>query len=203
MNLKITSFDISRADELIDILLKVWTYKNKGDEKDRREVTYLYILSALKDSSLTYMITSDDRLVGVIFGSYNNSKNTQYDKEYSNCLKRILNDDVTQQLYAYNSAIETCNNQMRKRNKPFESEVVLLAVSDEYRGLGIGKTLLNHLIKTFKDDGAKSISLFSDKDSNYKFYGHMKFDVIDTNTLKYKLFDKEYSFDSFLYEKNI
>lgn len=56
-----------------------------------------------------------------------------------------------------------------------EAEVVLFVVSSAHRGRGIGRMLLERLIEHAKSKGAKTVSLYTDPLSNWKFYEKMGF----------------------------
>ena len=67
-------------------------------------------------------------------------------------------------------------------NRPdADADIDLLVVDADFRGKGIGKTLVDRFVKMAKDAGAHSITLFTDdKISNYRFYESYGFRKVNT-----------------------
>ncbi len=62
------------------------------------------------------------------------------------------------------------------RNRPAsDAEVTLLMVAAGYRGLGIGKQLMDLFLGTARDKGAQKASVSTEEDSNWRFYEHYGF----------------------------
>ncbi|MFP4662163.1 MAG: GNAT family N-acetyltransferase [Halanaerobiales bacterium] len=59
--------------------------------------------------------------------------------------------------------------------RDFDSEIVLFAVDKKYRGQGIGRSLLNNFLVKSKKHGARHIYLYTDIESNWKFYEYNGF----------------------------
>lgn len=67
--------------------------------------------------------------------------------------------------------IET-EGEARRSGKGFDGEVVLFVVDDAYRGRGIGRQLMNRFLAHAGESGAGVIYLYTDVESNWRFYEH-------------------------------
>ena len=80
-----------------------------------------------------------------------------------------------------------------------KQEIVLLINDNKVRGKGLGKRLIDEFCLT--DESHTPTILCSDKDSNYHFYEHLGFRIIDNKDLPYSLFEDKKVFHSFLFIK--
>ena len=76
----------------------------------------------------------------------------------------------------------------------FQGCIQLFIVSKESRGLGVGKTLINHLSNYMKSMNVESIYLYTDSKCNYGFYDSQNFKHLN---------EKEIYFDSAQSKLNI
>ncbi|WP_412731919.1 GNAT family N-acetyltransferase [Clostridium perfringens] len=79
----------------------------------------------------------------------------------------------------------------------FDSCINLFIVSEESRGLGIGKTLLNYSLKYMHSMKSSSLYLFTDDRCNYGFYKSQGFNCLDEVDVYLKTVDS--NFKTFLY----
>src|SRR5690554_3085481 len=78
--------------------------------------------------------------------------------------------------------------------RKFDSEINLIVIDKEYRGLGIGTKLITRFLDKTKQKGSKSIYLYTDIESNWKFY----------EIYGFKRYRKFHDYElSFLKDKNI
>jgi len=75
-----------------------------------------------------------------------------------------------------------------------------IAVTEEAKGLKIGKQLWNEAVKYFKTQKCKAIYLISDSACNTGFYDHNGFKKIDQTEANYDYSNGKKRFDIFLYE---
>ena len=79
----------------------------------------------------------------------------------------------------------------------FDSCINLFIVSEESRGLGIGKTLLNYSLKYMHSMKSSSLYLFTDDRCNYGFYKSQGFNCLDEVDVYLKTVDS--NLKTFLY----
>lgn len=85
----------------------------------------------------------------------------------------------------------------------FSSEVILFAVDNEDRGHGIGRRLMDHYIRYARRKKQKTICLYTDIESNWKFYeqyGFVRYRSFKDNELT---FEKRHKIMSFIYYYNL
>ena len=95
-----------------------------------------------------------------------------------------------------NSMMKT-NAQVESICRDFDSEVMLFIVDSNFRGKGIGRELMNHLVDYARNNGKKSVYLYTDIRSNRKFYeiyGFTKLADFHDYHLSYVLGKKTMSF---------
>ncbi|MES9702094.1 GNAT family N-acetyltransferase, partial [Bacillus toyonensis] len=69
--------------------------------------------------------------------------------------------------------------------------------SEESRGLGVGKSLMNYLFQYMTDEDVTSLYLYTDNNCNYGFYDKQNFKLIKEQTVHFE--PKEEEFNVFLY----
>ena len=99
----------------------------------------------------------------------------------------------------YNDVIIEAEKALADNYKGKKQEIVLLINDNKVRGKGLGKRLIDEFCLT--DESHTPTILCSDKDSNYHFYEHLGFRIIDNKDLPYSLFDDKKVFHSFLFIK--
>jgi ribosomal protein S18 acetylase RimI-like enzyme len=67
-------------------------------------------------------------------------------------------------------ALRTTDKKVRELCKNMNGEVVLFVVDPDYQGRGIGTALMDRFLDYARARGAKTVSLATDIDSNWRFY---------------------------------
>ncbi len=82
-----------------------------------------------------------------------------------------------------------------------DSEVNLFVVDKEFRGNGIGRSLMNKFLDYAKSNKAKSVYLITDDKCNWKFYEKYGFNVLDV--FPNKLVPNEKNVNNYIFVKVI
>lgn len=157
-----------------------------------------YLQDCILESSFSKVAEKDNKVIGIILGKANKD-NTQLIKEhtslnsYSTEPKSIM--EVKENKTVINELLQikdTYNEFIEGRKDDFQGCIQLFIVSKESRGLGIGKTLINHLFNYMKSMDVQSLYLYTDTRCNYKFYDSQNFKRLNEkeiyfNSLKEKL----------------
>lgn len=177
--------------------------------KDKKLLDILlagYLKECLLESSFSKVAQKDNQVVGFILGSAKKDKNRF--ENYNNILSidpnevdSIINDDKNKDLFKEFSKItDTYKELIRKRENDFQGCIQLFIVSKKYRGLGIGKSLVNHLFNYMRKMDVKSLYLYTDTRCNYKFYDIQNFNRIGEKEIYFK--SLKTSLNVFLYSYN-
>lgn len=81
--------------------------------------------------------------------------------------------------------------------RTFESDVEFFVVDKEYRGRGIGQTLMDHFAKHLRQAGKKTVYVYTDVECNWTFYekyGFVKHKDFYDNALSFLRAEKTYSY---------
>lgn len=170
-----------------------------------KSLLYLYLNHCLMLSSFGQVALKDGSLVGIILG---NAKNDQ--KPYrslaqvSGMLFNLLvllfsTKEEKKNFQEYMKIYQTYKDLIKNKKHLFDGELVFLAVAEEYRGLGIGKTLVNNLKEYFQDQSVHTIYLYTDTSCNYCFYDSQGFSRIGEREINLKLNKKPIDLTIFMY----
>ncbi len=88
------------------------------------------------------------------------------------------------------------------KNANSDAQISILAVDSTFRGLGLGQTLVNHLLEKAKQNYVKKITVFTDSESNWGFYEKHGFDYIDKTEYNHALFDEQ-CIDGYIYHFDV
>lgn len=201
MEINTRSFEYEDIRNLIPILLQVWDYDNLSCLENREKATELYLLFCLSHSDYRKVLIVDGSVSGIICvrtkPDYIDEKlHTRYEKFSEEYRKDYELDEICH----YNDVIIEAEKELADNYKGKKHEIVLLINDNKVRGKGLGKRLINEFC--LSDESHTPIILCSDKDSNYHFYEHLGFRIIDNKDIPYSLFDDKKVFHSFLFIKD-
>lgn len=190
-----------------ELICEAFGFKNFIKDKELLNLALdFYLKDCINESSFSKVAEKNNKVIGIILGNAKKDKNhlekynNMLDKDYTE-IKSIMTDkENIIALKEFSKIKDTYKEIIKGREDYFQGCIQLFIVSKESRGLGIGKTLINHLFNYMKDMDVKSLYLYTDTRCNYGFYDSQKFNRLDTkeicfNSIKAKL-------DVFLYSYN-
>lgn len=174
------------------------------DEKFLDLVLTLYLKECVFDSSFSKVAEKDNKVIGVILGNSKEDEN-KLDKYHQtlnidpNELKEafIASNENKESMNEFLKIKEAYDNLMTGRENDFEGSIQLFIVSEECRGLGIGKALMNYLYEYMKERNVESMYLYTDTRCNYGFYDSQGFERIETKEVLFESINMK--LDVFLY----
>ena len=200
---KIDKKDYLTISDMIDSAFGLSRYIS--NKKILNQVKKMYLYSCLAEATFTNIAEKDGEIIGIIMG------NSKSDYKLSNHLSFIIK-NIKIMLYiklfgikdkkgieGYRSLNKIYIKFLNKHKNEFNGVLTLFIVKDGYRGLGIGKTLLNSLVAYLKDNKVSNIYLYTDTTCNYMFYENNSFKRLEEENLMLIRDGKEFDMNVFLY----
>ncbi|WP_097014312.1 GNAT family N-acetyltransferase [Anaerocolumna aminovalerica] len=166
----------------------------------------MYLQGCLAESSFSQVAEKDGKIIGVIMGQAKNNYK---------CLSHLHNIISARYHYVamsfqavkykdniddYKKVQNTYYQLITGKENDFDGSLTLFAVTQECRGLGVGKTLLSYPFEYLKSQNTRNIYLYTDSACNYKFYDNHGFVRLGEENLKITRENKPSTLDVFLYE---
>ncbi|RDY29509.1 GNAT family N-acetyltransferase [Romboutsia weinsteinii] len=193
--------DYSRIKELICEAFGFSDFIKNEKLLDAILSTYLH--GCIMDSSFSRVAVKNNNVIGIILGSAKNDKNN-LKKLHNNlsflsaCTKLLASSKEDKMLIKEFSIIkDTYKEIISGKEDSFQGCVQLFIVSQESRGLGIGKTLVSDLFDYMKSMSVSSLYLYTDTRCNYGFYDNNNFNRINEKEIYFNSIDA--NLDVFLY----
>lgn len=170
------------------------------DKKYLDSISTAYLQSCILSSSFNKVAEKNNKIIGIILGKAEDDKNRL--AKFHNILsytstgfKLIMCNKENRKIFKEFSKVHKAYNEIIEgKNKNFQGTINLFIVSEESRGLGVGKTLVHHVFDYMKSMDVKSLYLYTDNRCNYGFY--------DSQNFK-RLNEKEIYFDSLQSKLNV
>ncbi|WP_246582720.1 GNAT family N-acetyltransferase [Clostridium mobile] len=151
------------------------------DKKFLDLLSNIYLQNCILGSSFSKVAEKNNKVIGIILGDAEKDKNRL--KKAHNTLsiactgiKLIMTSkDNKNVLKEFLKLKDTYNEIIQGKKDDFQGCIQLFIVSKESRGLGVGKTLINHLSNYMKSMDVQSIYLYTDSRCNYGFYDSQNF----------------------------
>jgi len=96
-----------------------------------------------------------------------------------------------------------CDKLLKDTKKKFDAELTHFITHSRYRGMGLGKKLIENFERHLQSRGAQNYYLYSDTESNYGFYEHMGFLKEAKRGMKIGDTEKQLDVTLFLYSKTL
>ncbi len=160
-----------------------------NDENLLDSVLNIYLQNCIISSSYCKIAEINNEVVGIILGKAKEDKNKLWSiKNLISILKSFIklisinskNKKIIKELSNITSIYKDL---IRNKENEFQGCIQLFIVSEKYRGLKIGKTLLSYLFSYMKSYKVNSLYLFTDTRCNYGFYDSQGFERIGEKKL--------------------
>ena len=160
----------------------------------------IYLKGCLLDSSFSKVAVKDNVVIGIILGNAKNDK--KHLRKFSNILSwgsssvklAFCSKEKKNAIKEFSKVSQTYKEIIQGKEDDFQGCIQLFIVSEESRGLGVGKTLIKYLSDYMINMKVNSIYLYTDTRCNYGFYDSQNFN---------RLNEKEIYFDSIPSSLNI
>lgn len=171
-------------ENIVELIQETWRFENKiADIKTRQRFIHALLSATLLTSSWGQVAVKDDKLAGFILGLAKKDKRRLREVSQATGLIR----DMLSLLLAKKPDKRGIQDYLKvprayhamKKGRSFPAEITFLAVSDSCQGFGIGKQLMNGLMNYFDSMKAGYIAVFTDSDSDYGFYDHQGFTLLE------------------------
>ncbi|WP_288222383.1 GNAT family N-acetyltransferase [uncultured Clostridium sp.] len=160
-----------------------------NDENLLDSVLNIYLQNCIISSSYCKIAEINNEVVGIILGKAKEDKNKLWSiKNLISILKSFIklisinskNKKIIKELSNITSIYKDL---IRNKENQFQGCIQLFIISEKYRELKIGKTLLSYLFSYMKSYKVNSLYLFTDTRCNYGFYDSQGFERIGEKKL--------------------
>ncbi|MFJ8356459.1 GNAT family N-acetyltransferase [Bacillus paramycoides] len=173
------------------------------DKKFLNSLLSFYLQSCILGSSFSKVAEKDNKIIGVILGDSEKDKNRL--KKFHNTLSFayntlklfMTNKENREFLKAFIKVQKTYKELIKGKEDHFQGCIQLFIVSEESRGLGVGKTLMHHLFQYMTKEDVTSLYLYTDNECNYGFYDKQNFKRVQEKAIHFG--PKKDQFNIFLY----
>jgi len=165
----------------------------------------VYLSVFLNSSTFGKAAIMENKVVGAVLGSVNGEiqKFRQFQKDIAPRTLTLLSApeaermDVVEHLSV---SFQSISELLKNRIHTYDGSLKYIAVSEQARGLKIGKSLWNEVSAYFKSRNAKSIYLIADSQCNVGFYDYNGFSKAGIKEAIYNYTTGQKRFDIFLYD---
>lgn len=153
----------------------------------------IYLQECILSSNFSKVAVKNNKVIGIILGSAKNDKNKlrkpfNYLSALASLLKIAFAKKENKKDLKEFSKIQNIYNEMIKdKENEFQGCIQLFIVSEESRGLGVGKALLNQLFNYMTSMKVTSLYLYTDTRCNYGFYDSQNFKRLMEKELKFQV----------------
>lgn len=208
MNKNIKFREIKESDYPIiaNIIMKTWEFDEFCELKAAKELAKYYLYICLNDQTYTNIVTLNEIPIGVVMGK-NLAKwksSEKYESLINETTSKLFFNKEGRKALKFIRGIEEMNAKLLKNySKNFQAELSLFILDSSYRGMGIGKLLFDKFLEYLKQEKITNFYLFTDTNSNYKFYEHYGMARLVEKKKSFVLGDEEEDITFYIYGTNI
>lgn len=164
-------------------------YRYVDDPKTLQVFLNLYLQSCLSEKTFSCVAEKGGKVVGVILGKANSRYTVVSHLPnilsvlYYNTIMAVKSARYKVSTNDYKNLHKIYRDFLKNRKGEFDGVLTLFAVSEDCRGLGVGKNLLSRLRDYLKENGTKRVYLYTDTTCNYGFYDSQGFERLEQQPL--------------------
>ncbi|MDU4889856.1 MAG: GNAT family N-acetyltransferase [Clostridium sp.] len=153
----------------------------------------IYLQECILSSNFSKVAVKNNKVIGIILGSAKNDKNKlRKPSNYLSALASLLKiafakKENKKDLKEFSKIQNIYNEMIKDKENEFQGCIQLFIVSEESRGLGVGKALLNQLFNYMTSMKVTSLYLYTDTRCNYGFYDSQNFKRLMEKELKFQV----------------
>ncbi|MGE7022446.1 GNAT family N-acetyltransferase [Solibacillus cecembensis] len=151
------------------------------DKKFLDSILNMYLHMCILDSSFSKVAVKDNKVIGIILGSAKKDK-IRLPKSrsllimVSTLFKIMITSKKNKKLFKAFSKIQGIYKELiQGKQDSFQGCIQLFIVSEESRGLGVGKSLIADVSFYMQSMDVESMYLYTDTNCNYGFYDSQNF----------------------------
>ncbi|EQB85809.1 hypothetical protein J2Z44_003272 [Clostridium punense] len=209
--MKIKLYEKKHYDDILSVMAETWNFHMYFPQaKDRTLIYKMALDSILILYTYNYVVVDkSEKAVGLLVGTVNSkvslglrlNKLIRSSSLFIKATYYILTNRLGNKAQTLNTLNELGKvfKRLQRDKKQFDSSVELFMLLPSYRGIGIGRKLMDHFIYYCKKYGSKCIFLYTDRSCNFEFYekyGFVKHDAIHNQLLP----NCEYNTNGFVYK---
>lgn len=202
MEKKLTYREYQKEDApfLEAIIRKTWNYDSICPPKVAKQMAGLYLASCLTEQTYTRVALLDGIPVGIIMAKDIAAHKRSFRLKLNQIRKicPIYFSREGRKTAGIFSGIDKIDQVLlANAQTSYDGEIAFFAISEQCRGLGIGKELYAKALNYFKDRQIKHYYLYTDSTCNYGFYEHQG--MIRRQETSYQV-SEDKTMDFYLYE---
>lgn len=174
-NIKLREFE--KGDEIFieNIIREAWHYDEMCREKTAKKMAKAFLASCLANQTFTQVATRNNQPIGIIMGKDIRKHRCplRYRWKQFISILSLLCDKEGRKVSSLFKSVHTIDQELLRESKiDYQGELAFFAISQECRGLGIGKELFLRLVDYMKLRNIQYFYLYTDTSCNYQFYEH-------------------------------
>lgn len=178
--LTIRHFRDSDFTAVASIFDEIWGWELKGTQEEKDALATLYVAGNLMQANFVRVAEVDGKTLAVVMGKVFNAslKEGVADSLYSmllsnarHILGRTMEGKDTLQFYKEIDAVNVkLNEDLKAKRISYQAEMLLLFVSPEAKGKGLGRQLTQSYFDFMKKEGVKTCMLHTDTHCDWEYY---------------------------------
>lgn len=158
-----------------NIIRNTWHYdKISSSPRCAENMARLFLRSCLVRHTFSRVAVQNNQVIGIILGRSERSFKHPHPKNVCSQIHAILSLMISKERRRIANMFRGFDHidkeLLSSSGQKFDGELVLFAVDEKSRGLGIGKQLLQRLKSYMEEEQVKQLFLFTDTTCNYPFY---------------------------------
>lgn len=173
------------------------------DEKFLDSVLNLYLQNCILGSTFGKVAVKDNKVIGLILGNAKKDKHhlrkphNIFSIAKSGIKALFSKSDNKKSLKEFSKIDDAYKEIIKGKKADFQGCIQLFIVSEESRGLGVGKALVKQLFSYMRSMNVKKLYLYTDTRCNYGFYDSQNFERLNSKEVFFNSLNA--SLDIFLY----